>query len=80
MINTGDVDRIPSIISPDYIEVLNNVRYPMIIVGANEHFRGVSKTQPDLELIVDKHIADLLHEAENPGWFMVGNRIYGKNN
>ena len=58
IINTGNVDRIPEFISPDYFEVHDGKEYPIGIEGAKEHVLGVRNTYPDLELIIEKQIAE----------------------
>ncbi len=56
--NTGDVDRIADFISPDYVEVHDNTRYPIGIEGAKAHITGGHETYSDLRLTVDRQIAE----------------------
>lgn len=58
VINTGNVDRIDSFISPSYVEVFEGKRFPLGIDGAKEHIHGVRATYPDLTLTVDHQIAE----------------------
>jgi len=58
IINTGNVENIAGVISPDYVEVFNNLSYPVGIEGAIEHVKGVRKTYPDLKLTIDLQIAE----------------------
>jgi predicted ester cyclase len=58
VINTGNVDKIEDFISPDYTEVYEGKRYPLGIKGAREHILGVRQTYPDLELTVERQIAE----------------------
>ena len=58
IINTGNVDLLPQFISPDYVEVYNDTRYPMGLEGAREHVLGGRKTYPDLHLTIERQIAE----------------------
>lgn len=58
VINTGNVDDIETIISPDYVEVVEGVRHPVGIEGAKAHILGVRQTYPDLHLTVEQQIAE----------------------
>jgi len=58
IINTGSCENISDFISPDYVEVFNNQRYPLGVEGAKKHIIGVRETYPDLELTVDQQIAE----------------------
>ena len=58
VVNTGDVDRVGEFVSPDYVEVYNNVRHPVGLEGAKEHILGVRKTYPDLHLTIERQIAE----------------------
>jgi hypothetical protein len=44
-------------VSPDFVEVYNNVRHPSGQKGAKEHILGVRETYPDLHLTVEQQIA-----------------------
>ncbi len=58
VVNTGDVERLEGLISPDYVEVHNNTRHPAGIAGAKEHVLGSRRTYPDLHLTVEQQIAE----------------------
>ena len=58
VVNTGDVDRVGEFVSPDYVEVYNNVRHPVGLEGAKEHILGVRETYPDLHLTIERQIAE----------------------
>lgn len=58
IVNTGNIDDIAEFISPDYVEVFNQERYPLGIEGAKKHILGVRETYPDLTLTIDRQIAD----------------------
>jgi predicted ester cyclase len=58
VVNTGNVERITEYISPEYIEVYRNKKHPVGIEGAIEHIVGVRKTYPDLEVAVERQIAE----------------------
>lgn len=58
IVNTGDVRAIADFIAADYVEVYDNVRYPIGLEGAAEHVRGVRRTYPDLHLTIERQIAE----------------------
>jgi predicted SnoaL-like aldol condensation-catalyzing enzyme len=58
VVNTGDVGRLHELIAPDYVEVYNGVRYPVGLAGAKEHVLGVRRTYPDLQLTIERQIAE----------------------
>lgn len=58
VVNTGKVDALAEFISPEYVEVQNNTRYPVGLAGAKEHVLGVRETYPDLHLTVEQQIAE----------------------
>jgi predicted ester cyclase len=58
VVSTGDVDRLEEFISPDYVEVYNNVTYPVGIQGAREHVLGVRTTYAGLRITVELQIAE----------------------
>lgn len=58
VVNTGNVDALPDIIGPDYVEVHDNTRYPVGIEGAKAHILGGRETYPDLHLTVERQIAE----------------------
>lgn len=58
VVSTGDVDRVADFVSPDYAEVYRDARYPVGIEGARNHLLGVRSTYPDLEITVERQIAE----------------------
>lgn len=58
VINTGNVDKLEEIISPNYIEVHRGRKHPIGIQGAKEHILGVRQTYPDLHLTIEQQIAE----------------------
>jgi len=58
VVNTGNVARLAEFISPDYVEVHDNVRHPIGLEGAKGHVLGVRGTYPDLHLTVEQQIAE----------------------
>jgi predicted ester cyclase len=58
VVNTGDVSRLAEFISPDYVEVFNNVRYPVGLEGARRHVLGVREVYPDLHVTIEQQIAE----------------------
>ncbi|MDJ0656137.1 MAG: ester cyclase [Xanthomonadales bacterium] len=56
--NTGNVSNLADFISPDYVEVHDNVRYEIGIDGARDHVLGVRNTFPDLHLEIEQQIAE----------------------
>lgn len=58
VVNTGDIDRLAEFISPDYVEVHENVRHPTGLDGAREHVLAVRNTYPDLHLTVEHQVAE----------------------
>jgi predicted SnoaL-like aldol condensation-catalyzing enzyme len=58
IVNTGNVDLIERLISPEYTEVMDGIRYPAGIEGAKEHIIGVRQTYPDLHLTIERQIAE----------------------
>ncbi len=58
VVSTGEVGEIARFISPDYVEVHENVRHPSGLEGAKEHVLGVRRTYPDLQLTVGQQIAE----------------------
>lgn len=57
VVNTGNVDRTAEFVSPDYVEVYNNVRHSIGLEGAKQHVLDVRQTYPDLHLIIEQQIA-----------------------
>lgn len=58
VVNTGDVSRIEEFLSPDYREVHDGRVHPIGIPGARDHVLGVRRTYPDLEVTVERQIAE----------------------
>ncbi len=58
IVNTGAVDRIAEFISPDYVEVHDNVRHEIGIEGAIAHVSGVREVYPDLHVTIERQIAE----------------------
>ncbi len=58
ILNTGQIDRIADFISPEYVEVYNNVTYPMGLDGARDHVLGIRRTYPDFRMTVEQQIAE----------------------
>ena len=56
--NTGKLDGIEEIISPEYTEVYDGKKYPTGIEGAKAHITGVRQTYPDLHITIDRQIAE----------------------
>ncbi len=58
IINIGEVDRIESIVAPEYTEVYEGKRYALGIEGAKAHVLGGRQTYRDLHLTVEQQIAE----------------------
>jgi len=58
IVNTGKVEGIENLISPEYQEVHNGIKHPVGIDGAKAHILGVRETYPDLHLTIDRQIAE----------------------
>jgi predicted ester cyclase len=58
VVNTGNVEELDGLISPDYVEVYNNTRYPIGIDGAKEHVLDSRRNYRDLHLTVEQQIAE----------------------
>lgn len=58
VVNTGEVDLLESIISPEYTEILDGKRHTTGIEGAKAHVIGVRKTYPDLHITIERQIAE----------------------
>ncbi len=54
--NTGEVERLPDIISPDYVEIYLNKVHKLGLAGAERHVLGVRTVFPDLRVTVDQQI------------------------
>ena len=58
IINTGNVDEIERIIAPEYFEVQDGIRNAIGIEGAKAHILGVRQTYPDLNISIERQIAE----------------------
>ncbi len=56
--NSGDISRLEDFVSPDYTEIYNQKVDTVGIDGAREHILGVRKTYPDIQLKVNRQIAE----------------------
>jgi predicted ester cyclase len=56
--NTGNVEMIESLVSPDYAEVHDGQRHIIGIEGAKAHAVGVRQTYPDLQITIEQQIAE----------------------
>ena len=58
VVNGAKVDALSQYISPDYVEVHNNRRYPIGIEGAKQHILGGHETYQGLHITVERQIAE----------------------
>ncbi|MEJ2557968.1 MAG: ester cyclase [Anaerolineae bacterium] len=58
VVNTGDVDLIETFIAPEYVEVSDGKRLVVGIEGAKAHILGVRQTYPDLQIEIERQIAE----------------------
>lgn len=58
VVNTGNVDLLEEIISPNYVEVHRGTKHPIGIEGAKAHILDVRQTYPDLHLTIEQQIAE----------------------
>ncbi len=56
--NTGDVDQLPDIVAPDYVEVVDGQVHAIGIEGARAHVLGIRAAFPDLRIAIDQQIAE----------------------
>jgi len=56
--NTGNVELIESLVSPDYAEVHDGKRHVIGVKGAKAHAVGVRQTYPDLHISIEQQIAE----------------------
>ncbi len=56
--NTGAVDKLPDIVAPDYVEVYDGKVHAIGIEGARAHVLGVRAAFPDLQIAIDRQIAE----------------------
>ena len=57
-LNKGITEGLEAIVSPDYEEIHEGVRYKLGLKGAKEHILSVRKVYPDLQLTIDRQIAE----------------------
>lgn len=58
VVSTGAVERLGSFVSPDCVETDGLVRVERGIEGMADHVRGVRSVYPDLEITVERQIAE----------------------
>jgi predicted ester cyclase len=58
VVNTGNVALAEHLLSPDYCEVYDGKRLSVGIEGAKAHVIGVRQTYPDLQVTIDRQIAE----------------------
>lgn len=58
VVSTGAVERLDSFVSPDCVEADGEARVESGIEGMAEHVRGVRGVYPDLEITVERQIAE----------------------
>lgn len=58
VVSTGELDALDRFVSPDYVEVHENVRHPMGLDGARAHVLGVRAAFPDLAITVEQQLAE----------------------
>lgn len=58
VISQGKVHLLPDLVGEDYTEVWEGERYEVGLEGAREHALGVRQTYPDLQISVDRQIAE----------------------
>ncbi|HEY5997882.1 MAG TPA: ester cyclase [bacterium] len=58
VVNTGDVSKIPELVSEEYTEVMDGKRYPVGLQGAVSHALGVRQCYGDLHLTIDRQISE----------------------
>ena len=58
VVNTGDVSRVEKYVAAEYTEVHDGQRHAVGIQGAKEHITGVRETYPDLNISIDRQIAE----------------------
>ena len=56
--NTGAVDELAGIVSPEYSEVYEGTVHPIGLDGAKAHVRGIRAAFPDLAITVDQQLAE----------------------
>ena len=58
VVNTGNIDLLEKLVSPEYFEVHQNKLYPLGVEGAKQHILGSRQTYPDLHLTIERQIAE----------------------
>jgi len=58
VVSQGALQRLPQYVSPRYAEIHQGVRHELGYEGAREHILGVRRTYPDLQLVVERQIAE----------------------
>lgn len=58
IVSTGNAYTIEEFIAPDYIEVHDGRRLDVGIEGAKAHIMGVRQTYPDLNISIERQIAE----------------------
>jgi predicted ester cyclase len=58
VVNTGNVERISAFVSPDCVETDGALRVVSGVDGMASHIRGVRATYPDLQLTIERQIAE----------------------
>ena len=56
-VNTGNVDNLEELISPDYTETLDPTGKKLGVEGAQQHILAVRKTFPELFLTIERQIS-----------------------
>ena len=58
VVNTGDVDRIEGFVGPACVETDGITRIESGVQGMADHVRGVREVYPDLEITIERQIAE----------------------
>jgi predicted ester cyclase len=58
VVNSGEVDGIEELVSDEYAETLGGEKRTVGVEGAQAHILGVRQTYPDLELTIERQIAE----------------------
>jgi len=56
--NTGDLERLPEFVSPDYVEIHENTVHAIGLEGARAHVLGVRRVFPDLHITIEQQVAE----------------------
>jgi predicted ester cyclase len=57
-VNTGNVENLDELISPDYIETLDPGGEKLGVEGAKKHIQAVRQTFPDLHVTIERQISE----------------------